>query len=509
MGARPAMATSIEDGSPAARPPGEPRRRGSAIAGFRWVSSARMTLQLVRLGVQVILARLLAPADFGMMAVAFVVLGLFDVIQDMGTGRAIIVQPQLNRGLFDSVFAINLSLGMVMALVLALGAPLIAAMYGHGADAALPSMLRWLALSVAISCAGNAQRGVLTRWMSFGQLAMSDIVTAVVNGVVAIALAWAGFGVWAMVAGHLTGVTVSTAMLWFWSPWWPRFRIRREDWAEIRDFSLNLTAANIAGFLLRNTDSFLVTRFLGADAMGFFSMGERMVRPTRVAAQTFMSVLNPALARAYDDDARLRRDLLRAAGGVCLVLHPLLVGLFLTSDILVPVLLGPRWSGAVVVAQAMVFSAFAVRTVQVPHALFFAKSRTDLILRYTLLQGAALFVAGAIGVQFGLAAAVWALAGAYALLVYPGLTMSLGLIGMRPWELLREDFGYLLLCLPMGLAVFGTRALLGPMHVAPALELAAVVGVGTVVHVATVLIVRPAALEDVRKVVPVGRPKAA
>ena len=104
MGARPAMATSIEDGSPAARPPGEPRRRGSAIAGFRWVSSARMTLQLVRLGVQVVLARLLAPADFGMMAVAFVVLGLFDVIQDMGTGRAIIVQPQLNRGLFDSVF---------------------------------------------------------------------------------------------------------------------------------------------------------------------------------------------------------------------------------------------------------------------------------------------------------------------------------------------------------------------------------------------------------------------
>ena len=240
---------------------------------------------------------------------------------------------------------------------------------------------------------------------------MTDVVTAVVNGVVAIALAWAGWGVWAMVVGHLTEHHGSTAMLWAWSPWWPRFRIRREDWAEIRDFSLNLTAANIAGFLLRNTDSFLVTRFLGADAMGFFSMGERLIRPTRVAAQTFMSVLNPALARAYDDDARLRRDLLRAAGGVCLVLHPLLVGLFLTADILVPVVLGPRWSGAVVVAQAMVFSAFAVRTVQVPHALFFAKSRTDLILRYTLLQGAALFVAGAIGVQFGLAAAVWALAG--------------------------------------------------------------------------------------------------
>jgi PST family polysaccharide transporter len=497
----------VEEGSPA--PSGEPRRRGSAIAGFRWVSSARMTLQLVRLGVQVVLARILAPADFGMMAVAFVVLRLFDVIQDLGTGRAIIVRPELNRELFDSVFVINLSLGLAMALVLALGAPLIAAMYGHGGDAALPSMLRWLALSVAISCAGNAQRGVLVRWMSFGQLAMSDVVTAVVNGVVAISLAWAGFGVWAMVAGHMTGVCISTAMLWFWSPWWPRLRIRGEDWQEIRNFSLNLTAANIAGFLLRNTDSFLVTRFLGADAMGFFSMGERLIRPTRVAAQTFMSVLNPALARAYDDDARLRRDLLRAAGGVCFVLHPVLVGLFLTADLLVPVVLGPRWSGAIVVAQAMVFSAFAVRTVQVPHALFFAKSRTDLILRYTLLQGAALFVAGAIGVQFGLAVAVWALAGAYALLVYPGLTLSLGLIGMRPWELLREDLGYLLLCVPMALAVIGARVLLEPLHVAPPLELAALVALGAVVHAAAVWIVRPAALEDVRKVVPLGRTKAA
>ena len=466
-----------------------------------------MSLQLVRLGVQVVLARLLVPADFGKMAIALVVLRLFDVIQDMGTGRALITRPQLQRGLFDSVFFINLCLGIAMALVLGLGAPTIAAMYGHAHDTDLPSMLRWLALSVAVGCAGNAQRGVLVRWMSFGQLAMTDVVAAIVNGVVSIALAWFGWGVWAMVFGQLTSTIAQTSLLWAWSPWWPRPWLRREDWEEIRDFSLNLTAANIVGFLLRNSDTFLISRFLGADALGLFSMGERLIRPTRVATQIFMSVLNPALARAYDDDARLRRDLLRATGGVCLVLHPLLVGLFLTADILVPVVLGHRWSGAVVVAQAMVFSAFAVRTVQVPQALFFAKSRTDLILRYTLLQGAALFVAGAIGVQFGLAAAVWALAGAYGLLVYPGLTLSLGLIGMRPWELLREDLGYLLLCLPMALVVLGARALLDPMHVAPALELAALVAIGALVHAATVRIVRPAALEDVRKVVPIGRPK--
>jgi len=466
-----------------------------------------MALQLVRLGVQIVLARLLAPADFGMMAVAFVVIRLLDVIQDLGTGRALIARPELSRELFDSVFVINLTLGIAMALVLAVGAQPIAAVYGHGGDADLPSILRWLAFSVAVSCAGNAQRGVLTRWMSFGQLAVTDVLAAVVNGVVAIWFALAGWGVWAMVIGHVTSTVASTGLLWAMSPWWPRPRLRREDWQEIRGFSLNLTAANIAGFLLQNSDSLLVTRFLGADAMGLFSMGERLVRPTRVAVQTFMSVLNPALARIQDDDARMRRDLLRAAGGVCLVLHPLLVGLFLTADLVVPLLLGPRWTGTVEVARAMVFSALAVRTMQVPRALLFAKSRADLMLRLTLLQGGMLIVAAAIGVQFGLAHTAWALAAAYGLLVYPVLWLSLGLIGMRPWELLREDLGYLLLCVPMAAAMLGGRMLLEGEGAPPTVELAAVVAIGGLVHLATVQIVRPPALEDFWRVL--GRGKAA
>jgi O-antigen/teichoic acid export membrane protein len=302
-----------------------------------------------------------------------------------------------------------------------------------------------------------------------------------------------------MVIGHVTSTVASTALLWAASPWLPRLRIRREDWEEIRGFSLNLTAANIAGFLLQNSDSFFITRFLGADAMGLFSMGERLVQPTRVAVQTFMNVLNPALARIQDDDTRMRRDLLRAAGGVCLVLHPLLVGLFLTADLLVPLLLGPRWIGTIAVARAMVFSALAVRTMQVPRALLFAKSRADLMLRLTVLQGSALVVAAAIGVQFDLARTAWALAAAYGLLVYPVLRVSLGVIGMRPWELLREDLGYLLLCIPLAGGVIGTRMLL-ERTVVPGVELCAALTIGGLLHVGTIWIASPPALQDLWRV---------
>lgn len=469
----------------------------AAIAGVRWNTSGRILLQIVRTGVSIVLARLLAPSDFGLMAVAFVVAQFVDVIQDLGTGRALIQRPRLSRELFDSVFVINIAMGSALALLVALCAEPIALAYGQPRD--LPSILRYMALGFVLGSAANAQRGVMIRRMEFRRLAVIDVLAATVNGAVAIGMALAQFGVWAMVLGHLASIAFSTTAAWLLSPWLPRARIRREDWLEIQGFSINLTVSNVLGFLLSNADSLLITRLLGADAMGCYSLAQRFTLPARSAVIAVLGVLTPVLSRMEEDNAALWRRLHRAASAVSLVLYPFLIGIALVADLFVEVALPPRWQCVVPVAQGLAVASLSTRTIQVVNTLYFVKGRTDLLLRWIALQGVAILAALCVGMQWGLAQAVASMAVVHLALLYPGLALSLRLIQRNPWTLLLDEVKHIALCVPMVLIAITARVLLDRFNIAPTFEFVVTVSSGAIAYGLTIRLVRPGALDDLRR----------
>ena len=207
--------------------------------------TAQFFNQGARVVLSIVLAWFLTTTEFGLVAVAMVVMLLTDRLADLGTGQAVIQRPHLDDRLADAIFALNTAIGLGLALIIFVFAePLTFFAGGSDADDAV-GLIRFLALAVMIKTLGVVQFALLRRRMQFRKAALTLIANGTVYSVVAIVLAVRGAGAWAMVIGSTAGHLASVTLAQIWSGWTPRWRF---DWESIRNvsgFSLSLTATNL------------------------------------------------------------------------------------------------------------------------------------------------------------------------------------------------------------------------------------------------------------------------
>lgn len=375
------------------------RTRG-VVSGTRWLSFSQVVVQLVRMGVHVLLARVLAPEDFGLLAMALVITSFLDVFRDLGTRSAIVQKAEVSPGFLSGMFVVNISIGAALSAGVALSAPLVAALYGQ---ADLTQVLRVLGLSIVVASFGLVQQGTLQRDLRFGRLATTQLASAAAQAAVSLSLAAAGYGVWALVLGVVASAAGTTVTSWLLSPWRP---VAHCEWREVRSvwgFSLNLSGAQLASFFVTNADKFIIGRALGASPLGYYSLAQRMViYPVRSLTQVLQSVLFPAFSRVQHDDAAIRRGYLRACGAIALVVFPAMAGIAVVAGPFVHAVLGSEWTPAVpIIAILAPISGLQALNYTIG-ILYQAKGRTDLQFRWSLLAGAVTVVAYLVGVRWGI-----------------------------------------------------------------------------------------------------------
>ncbi|MEO8631654.1 MAG: lipopolysaccharide biosynthesis protein, partial [Betaproteobacteria bacterium] len=342
-----------------------------------------------------VLARLLAPAEYGLMTMATVVITFASIFREMGTTAALIQKRELSERTTAAVFWFNVLTGISVAAIIAAVTPLIAR--GFRTEA-LTTVIWALVPVFPIASLASAHQALLERESRFKVLARIEVSSAVVSLIVAIVLALNGAGVYSLVAQTLTTAVLSTTQLWLASRWRPRVRVAWSELGAVLGFSSNLVGFNLVNFFARNADSMIIGRYIGSAALGTYSLAYKlMLFPTQNLTFVVGRSMFPIMSRQQDDRARNAALYRRSVGAIAMITAPMMSGAFMLSEPLVNIVFGAQWAGAGGVLAWLAPVGFLQSIGSTTGTVFMAHGKTATLMRLgifcAVLQVAA-FIAG-------------------------------------------------------------------------------------------------------------------
>jgi len=407
--------------------------RISAISGVKWSSISHIGCRSLSLLTTVILARLLVPADFGLVGMAAVVIGFIEMFKDLGTAAAVIQRKTTSQALLASMFWLNAGFGLAAMLAIYLASPLAGTFYRE--PQVIPIM-QALSLSFLLSGLSNLQKSLLERNLEFDKLARIEIGTTLFATLVGITAALLGHGAWSLVYQMLAGNFIGTLLLWSACRWRPT---RQFDWQEIRSvmgFSLNLTGASIFNYFARNADKFLIGRFLGSQDLGYYDLAYRLMQlPLQGISAVIGRVMFPLYARMQDDAGQFGRAYLKVASAIALISFPLMLGLTALAGPFVRAVFGAAWMPVIPLLLILAPLGAVQSIATTVGSIYTAKGRTDWALWWNIGAGLLIVLSFALGLPWGILGVTASYAIMFLLLTYPAFAIPFRLIGLEVRDL--------------------------------------------------------------------------
>ena len=331
------------------------------VRGMAWAYGAYVGGRALVLVSTAILARLLTPRDFGVVALALVFTVFLESIKDFGLGQALIVaSPEEEKARAQTVFAWSVVLGVGLTIVTAAISPLVASFFHQGQ---LTSLLPILGLNFLLRSLGTTHYALARKHLNYRVRTVSEVCEVTVRGAVGIALALSGYGAWSLVIGFVAGVAASTTALWLQVPFRPQPRLTRTHLRDLLKFGGVLTVVDVAAVVFYNIDYLFIGRVLGAASLGLYSIGFRIPELAILnVAHVAADVLVPAYSALGRE--RLREGYLASTRYLTMLTLPLAVGLATLARPLILVVFGHQWTGSIpvtrVIAAYTLFATLAI-----------------------------------------------------------------------------------------------------------------------------------------------------
>jgi O-antigen/teichoic acid export membrane protein len=395
----------------------------------------------------IILARLLTPTDFGLVAMVTAVTGFGQAFADLGLSEATIQSPEINHSQVSTLFWVNVLIGAILMLVTIGLAPALAYFYRQ------PRLkeITFLLSVVFVICALRVQHdALLKRQMRFSSLAARDVISSLVSAPVAICLAWKGAGYWALVAMPLTFNFVQMLLSWLMVRWVPGLPRRDGKIGSLVCFGGNVAASYIVITVNRSLDNVLVGWYWGAAPLGLYSRAYNLLMlPVRQLSAPAGAVAVPAFSRLQNDSERFVRYFLRTINVMVWVIAPALAFLFVAATPVVLLLLGSQWRGAAPVFQILAISAFAQLLLEAVTWLFVSRGESKEMLKVLLRISPCVLLGFVVGLPFGIKGVAWS--GSLALIVVLPYLLKIAFRGTTlTFRRLGQAFAY-----PVGFALTG------------------------------------------------------
>lgn len=324
-----------------------------AISGVVWSGIQRWGTRASGFVVFFLLARLLGPEDFGIIALAGAFIAIADVFISGGFNDAIVQRDDLEPEHLDTAFWINIGLGLFMTALGFSVAPFIAQ---ATSEPILSPVIRWLSLGFILSALSNVQNAVLQRNFLFKTLALRNLAGILVGGSTGILMAFLGYGIWSLVFQQLVTQVISTATLWVLSDWRPKLRIHRRHFNDLISFELNMLGSRLLVLVDRRADDLLIGFFLGPVALGLYSLAYRFIYIlTELFTRTLIPVAFSTFSRMQKDKNRIRQSFYNATGLSSLFAFPVFIGLAAIAPEFVIGVFGEQWAQSIPIMQILCF----------------------------------------------------------------------------------------------------------------------------------------------------------
>lgn len=372
--------------------PGVVRSAVASVGG----QAARLVLQA---GGVIVTARLLMPADFGVMAMVAVTIGLGEVVRDFGLTAATVQAATVTDAERTNLFWFNTVVGAVFSAGLFVGAPLLGAFYHTGA---VVGVARAASIVFVLNGVGAQYRTQFNRSMRFGTLARIDLTAVAASLAVSIGLASVGVGPLALAAQQVTFAAVGTALLLCrggWAPGWVRWDTSIRSYLR---FGSHLVASNVLGYATRNVDSLLLAHRYGPRVLGGYDRAYQLLMlPLNNVNTPLSRVALPALSRLRGDRDRFLAFAVRAQTGLMhLVVGGLCLGIAVAGPAL-PLLLGPQWTASARLFQILAVGGVLQTTANTCDWMFLGRGLSREYLRYTVLTRPLVIAGTAVGALWG------------------------------------------------------------------------------------------------------------
>ncbi|MGH6914895.1 MAG: lipopolysaccharide biosynthesis protein, partial [Geminicoccales bacterium] len=317
---------------------------GNIVRGSAFVFAASIAKFTISIGGTAVLARLLDPEAYGLLAMVFVFTSFLGLFQDMNLSLATVQKERITHAQVSTIYWINVAVSCAIALVLVCMSPLIAWLYG---EPRLTGIALLLTLPIVIRGIGAQHQALLRRKMRFGTLTAIDVGAMATGYLTAVMLAWHGYGYWSLVWLHIANASAVVAMNWIGTGWRPGKPVRGSGVRAMVAFGTSLTGYSIVRFTARSMDNAVIGWYWGAAAVGLYSKSRDLLGPvTNYLTSPIGAVAMPSLSRLTKDVPKYRSTFRRLAEKIACVTLPVAALVACTSNEIVGIVLGPKWVGA-------------------------------------------------------------------------------------------------------------------------------------------------------------------
>lgn len=323
------------------------------------MATATMGSRVMGIVASVFLARLLDPQDFGIFALAMILVSTTKILSGLGMGNALIYSRLDKRRIAFQAFVATILVSLVAFLIINANPSFFAALLG---DPEVVPVIRWLSTLILLDGLALVPTALLRKELMFGQVSKSVLVTEVSYYGVALGLAYLGFGLWSLVYARLASSLTTLLVVWVVCPGWDWLIPKRWDWGAMKgllQYGIKGMGSSVLSFFNSNWDDWLVGRVLGSTSLGFYTKAYSLTNKTIAGFnRTVISgVLFPSYSKIQDEKERLSRFYIKSLGMVALIMAPLSMGVFIIAAELVPIMLGEKWVPMVTTLQIFAFMA--------------------------------------------------------------------------------------------------------------------------------------------------------
>lgn len=350
------------------------------FSGLIWKFGERIGAQAVSFLVSIILARLLLPSDYGVIALITIFIDIANVFVSSGFGAALVQKKDADEVDFSSVFYFSIVMSWVLYIIVFLGAPAVAGFYDKEI---LTPVLRVMALKLPLAGVNSVQHAYVQKKMLFKRFFFSTLIGTVGSAVVGIVMAYTGFGAWALVAQYLFNSTMDTVVLWFTVRWRPVWRFSLGRMKYLFGFGWKMLASELIHTSYKQIRSLIIGKVYTEKDLAFYNQGGKL--PSLIVTNinsSVSSVLFPAMTLKQDDTGKLKEMVRLSIRVSSYIMWPLMIGLLVISEPIVRLMFTEKWLPCVPYMQiaCIQFALEPVQTANVQAVKAMGKGRTYLIM---------------------------------------------------------------------------------------------------------------------------------